>query len=117
MAQITVSIAGRPYRMACGEGEEEHLAALARQIDSKVTEMRAAFGEIGDQRLTVMAAISVADELAEVKRKMAALEKKMEDLDAVQAQASASNETANEALAGALESAAERIERIAKEIK
>ena len=61
MAHVNVTIAGRAFRMACGEGEEERLEALAQQVDSKIAEMRAAFGEIGDQRLTVMAAITFAE--------------------------------------------------------
>ena len=65
MAQVTVTIAGRTYRMACGDGEEEHLAGLAAVFDAKIEEMRAAFGEIGDMRLHVMAALTFADDLSE----------------------------------------------------
>ncbi|HEX8666640.1 MAG TPA: cell division protein ZapA, partial [Beijerinckiaceae bacterium] len=64
MPQIQVTIAGRSYRMACGEGEEAHLEGLAQAYDAKITELRGAFGEIGDMRLHVMAALTYADELA-----------------------------------------------------
>ncbi len=74
MAQVTVSIGGRSYRLACNEGEEEHLESLAREVDAKFEAMHKAFGEIGDQRLTVMAALSIADELAEAHEKITALE-------------------------------------------
>ena len=65
MSQVTVTIAGSTYRIACDDGEEQHLEGLARLLDAKIEEMRAAFGEIGDMRLHVMAAITIADELAE----------------------------------------------------
>jgi cell division protein ZapA len=68
MPQVNVSIGGRAYRLACNPGEEAHLESLARGVDAKITDMRASFGEIGDQRLTVMAALTLADELAEAKR-------------------------------------------------
>ena len=77
MAQVTVTIAGRTYRMACGDGEEEHLAGLAAGLDAKIDEMRRAFGEIGDMRLHVMAAITIADELSETKRRIGTLEEEV----------------------------------------
>jgi cell division protein ZapA len=74
MAQVTVTIGGRTYRLACNEGEEPHLEGLARKVDAKIDEIRGSFGEIGDQRLIVMAALTIADELSEARRAIAALE-------------------------------------------
>ncbi|HXW19428.1 MAG TPA: cell division protein ZapA [Roseiarcus sp.] len=76
MAQVTVAIGGRNYRLACNEGEQQHLEGLARQIDGKISEIRAAVGEIGDQRLIVMAALTIADELHEAQRSLAELERR-----------------------------------------
>lgn len=116
MAHVNVTIAGRPFRMACGDGEEERLETLARQVDSKIAEMRAAFGEIGDNRLTVMAAITFADDLVEVRKKVeslkseiAALRDEQRDIDARFA-----DQTAE--LASAVEAAAERIEDITEKM-
>jgi len=78
MAQVTVTIGGRGYRLACNEGEEPHLEELARVVDAKFEAMHRAFGEIGDQRLIVMAALTVADELTEARRRVAALEAEVE---------------------------------------
>jgi cell division protein ZapA len=80
MATVSVTIAGRVYRMACAEGEEAHLEELARTVDAKVTELRGAFGEIGDQRLTVMTAVTFADEASELKGRIARLEEEMSRL-------------------------------------
>ena len=116
MTQVTVTIAGRVYRMACDEGQEAHLEALAVSLDRKIAEMRAAFGEIGDHRLTVMAAIAFADGESEGERRVAALEAELEN---------ARNELAHErerrfawaeTLAEELDRASDRIEKMAREL-
>ena len=114
MAQITVTVGGRPFRMACADGEEDHLESLARLVDGRIAELRGSFGEIGDQRLTVMAAISIADELAETKRKIARLDADIEGLRDASAAAQSADETWSEAVAGTIEDAAARIEKLAQ---
>jgi cell division protein ZapA len=116
MPQVTVTIAGRSYRMACGEGEEAHLEGLAALYDGKIQEMRGSFGEIGDMRLHVMAALTLADDLAETRRRMAALE---EEIAALRTLAAAGNERSQALegqLAEVLVKTAERIERLAKSL-
>ena len=63
MSQVSVTIDGRKYRLACNEGEEARLELLAGLVDEKIGEMRKTFGEIGDQRLVIMAALTLADSL------------------------------------------------------
>ena len=63
MSHINVTINGRQYRMACEEGQEVRLLKLAENLETRVGELRGKFGEIGDARLTVMAALTVCDEL------------------------------------------------------
>ncbi|PCJ92355.1 MAG: cell division protein ZapA [Hyphomicrobiales bacterium] len=74
MAQVTVLINGKNYRMACEDGQEEHLQGLARNFDATIRQLHASFGEIGDQRLTVMAGVMALDEVSELKTKVAILE-------------------------------------------
>ncbi len=74
MAQVTVTIDDKAYRMACEEGQEGHLADLASRFDQYVRHLKSQFGEIGDLRITVMAGIMVMDELSELSRKVAKLE-------------------------------------------
>ena len=69
MPQVQVNIGGRPYRLACSPGEEPHLASLAELVDARTAEMRGAFRDIDDQRLVVMAALSIADDLVGAQRK------------------------------------------------
>jgi len=80
MAQVTVQIDGKAYRMACEEGQESHLEDLAAGFDRYVGHLKAQFGEIGDLRITVMAGIMVMDELNDVTRRLETLEKETEQL-------------------------------------
>ena len=110
---VNVTIAGRSFRMACGPGEEAHLEALASQIDERINQLRGAFGEIGDQRLTVMASITLADELAEARKKIAALEKQVSTARNDAAKAGDQSAAWVESLAQSLEVTARRIEGLA----
>jgi cell division protein ZapA len=74
MAVAIVNIAGRSYRLGCDEGQEKRLEELAASVDVKIAAMRKNFGEIGDQRLVVMAALEIADEAADARAKIGALE-------------------------------------------
>ena len=72
MAHVSVTIDSRKYRLACNEGEEARLEQLASMVDRKIAELRRTFGEIGDQRLVVMAALTIADNLTEAQDKIEA---------------------------------------------
>ena len=63
MSHLNVTINGRQYRMACEDGQEDRLLKLAGELESRIGELRGKFGEIGDQRLEVMAALTTSDEL------------------------------------------------------
>ena len=116
MAQVNATIAGRQYRLACEDGQEEHLQTLARDIDERIIELRRKFGEIGDTRLTVMAALTVADELVEATKKMRRLEVELAALQDARVVAADRAKAASEAVVGAFHSAAERIESITKKL-
>ena len=77
MAALVVSIAGRSYRIACGDGEEARLEELARYVETKIQSMHENFGEIGEQRINVMAAIAIADESFDAREKIVALEQEL----------------------------------------
>lgn len=96
MAQLDVAINGRNYRVACDDGQEDHLRQLAEYVDQRVMELVESVGQIGEARLVVMASLLIADELSE---SFASLE--------------AGDPEAEEKLAQATESVAERIETIA----
>lgn len=116
MSQTTISmtIAGRAYRMACGDGEEDHLRQLGRRLESKIDDLRGAFGEIGDQRITVMAALTLADDLAEAEARLARLEAEIASLQKHQKTATEAVAAVEDAVASALELAATRIDGVAQ---
>jgi cell division protein ZapA len=116
MAQVSVTINGRQFRMTCEDGQEEHLGKLARELDERIGGLRAKFGEIGDTRLTVMAAITVADELAEAGARVKRLEEELAALQDARLAASDRNKAAQASVAAALSAAAERIEGITKKL-
>jgi cell division protein ZapA len=116
MGQVTVMIAGRTYRMACGDGDEPRLEALATLYGSKIEGLRKSFGEIGDMRLHVMAALTLADELAEATKRIDELESEVRALGE-QARAGDARAQASEiSVAETLTKAAERIERLARSL-
>ncbi len=116
MAQVNVTINGRQFRMACEDGEEEHLLALASELDTRISGLRTKFGEIGDTRLTVMAAITVADELAEAAARITRLEGEIAALQDARVAASERSKSAQAEVANALSAAAERIEAITRKL-
>jgi cell division protein ZapA len=70
MGQVSVTLNGRTYRLDCGEGEEAHLIELAEYLGTYVDVMKRKFGQIGDDRLILMASLHVTDELWELRRQM-----------------------------------------------
>jgi len=111
MSHINVTINGRQYRMACEEGQEVRLLKLAESLESRVEELRGKFGEIGDARLTVMAALTVCDELLDANARMHALESELENPRSVRVAATDRARTTQIAVANALNAAADRIEK------
>ena len=116
MVQVNATIAGHQYRLACEDGQEEHLQLLAKDLDERIAELRKKFGEIGDTRLTVMAALMVADELTEAVRKIRRLEEEATALQDARVVAADRAKEASSAVVNAFNSAAERIEGITRKL-
>jgi cell division protein ZapA len=112
MAQVTVSIDGKSYRMACDEGQEGHLLDLAQKFDRYVGHLKASFGEIGDHRLAVMAGIMVMDELSELQHRVKALETEVATLRKTRDEALAKADRTDTALVGSLSGLADRMEAL-----
>jgi cell division protein ZapA len=116
MAQVNVTINGRQFRMACEDGQESHLMKLAKELDDRIVELRGKFGEVGDTRLTIMAALTVADELSETAKKSRRLEEELAGLKDARVVAGERAEATQAAVVTAFNSAAERLESIAKRL-
>jgi cell division protein ZapA len=113
MAHVSVTINGRPFRMACDDGQEDHLLRLAAEVNSRVDQLKGSFGEIGDIRLTVMAAIMVADELADTRRRLMAAEADVQAMRDARALLAERADERERAMARTLDEAAATLERIA----
>ena len=116
MSQVNVTINGRQFRMACEDGQEDHVTDLARDLDARIEGLRAKFGEIGDTRLTVMAALTVADELAGMGLRVKRLEQELAALQDARVSAADRSKTAQAAVAAALAAAAERVENVTRKL-
>ena len=114
MASVNVTINGRNYRMACEDGEEPHLMELARDLDERIARLRSSFGEIGDMRLTVMAALMISDELTEAAKQMRTLDDELARVRDMGEVAGDRVEATENAVSAALNAAADRIERLTR---
>jgi cell division protein ZapA len=116
MSQVSVTINGRQFRMACEDGQEGHLMNLARELDARIEGLKTKFGEIGDTRLTVMAALTIADALSETGQRIRRLEDEIAAIQDARALDADRTRAEQAEVAAALAAAAERIETITKKL-
>jgi cell division protein ZapA len=116
ISQVTVTINGRNFRLACEDGQETHLAQLAGELDRRIGELRTRFGEIGDSRLMIMAALMTADDLAENTTRLRKLEEELASLQEARVASVEHAKATQAAISAALNSAAERIEGLTKRL-
>jgi len=110
MGQISVTLNGRTCRLECGEGEEAHLIELAEYLGTHVEDMKRKFGQIGDDRLILMASLVVLDELWELRRQMAQMKIAMAEARRDKSVADESARALQSDLAGRVSSVAQRLE-------
>jgi cell division protein ZapA len=111
MAHVSVTINGRQYRMACDDGQEHHLARLAHDLDQRLSNLRTTFGDIGEMRLTIMAALIAIDELSEQRQRLHRAETELGTLQQARTAAADRSAAVEADMAAALTSTAERIEK------
>lgn len=103
MAQVSVRVNGREYDLACGDGEEAHLRALARYVDAKINAVRGGGVKLTDAQLLLMAGIVIADELSEATEP--------------DGKSTAKSQAASGTLADMLEASASRLEAITSRLE
>ena len=89
---------------------------VQKMLIDRIEQLRGAHGEIGDQRLTVMAAMTVADELTESARRIRRLEEEIAALQDARVVSAERAQQAQAAIVAALNGAAERVEEITRQI-
>lgn len=113
MPQVNITINGKVYRMACDEGQQAHLEALAERLNRTIDSLRQSFGAIGDQRLIVMAALTMSDDLSEADRRVRRLERELAGANEAKAAVIARYEESQAGIARLVEQAAARLENFA----
>ena len=68
MAKADITLRGKLYSVACAPGQEDRLVQLSRQLDTRIDHIVGAVGEIGDDRLLLVASLALLDELDEARR-------------------------------------------------
>jgi len=104
MPQVTVTINGHDYAVACDPGEENRIRDMARLVDAKVAGFAEQSSRAGEARLLMLAALTLADELAEAS----------EELRRLTASAAAAGD--DPALADGIDRLARRIEAVASRL-
>ncbi len=103
MAQVDIRINDKAYRIACEDGQEDRLTELAQMVDAHVADLVEQVGQVGDTRLLVMASLLVADELMDLRDAAHEVDEEDEEFSPSEI----------EDVSLAIESLADRIERIA----
>ncbi len=116
MGEVLVSISGRPYRLACADGEEERLAELGRALAERVGKLRGELGELGDMRLVVLVGIALIDEMQDIARDMDRLRGEMAGLTVAEREEAEAIGKARDSAAVLIDEVAERLEGLAREI-
>ena len=106
MAQVSITIRGRQYQIACDDGQEAHLARLGRYLDERAEQLVASTGNISEPLLLVMVALVVADELADAAAEVDAL-----------TTADRTDKQNDTALADAIDAVAARVEEVAERLE
>jgi cell division protein ZapA len=117
MAQVNITVNGRIYRMACEDGEEGHVTELGERFDEAIKELRGVLGEIGDQRLMVMAGILMTDRLGDAEQRLKRAEQDVQSVKDSRADTAMRIEGLEQNFAESFNRAATRIERIAERLQ
>ncbi len=73
MGEVNVTINGRVYPIGCDDGEEAQVERLSGLVDVRVRELAALVGQVGEARLMLMAALTMADDLEVAQRELVQL--------------------------------------------
>jgi len=106
LGQVNLTVNGRPFAVTCDDGQETRIRRLGQYVDTKVAEFVGNLGQVGEARLLLLAALVIADELADAN----------EALRLEQSGAHAAEAGANTA-AGSVNGLAQRVEAIAARLE
>ena len=108
MGQISVNINNHNYTLACRDGEEERLIELASFVNQKAESLTQSLGNVGENRLLLMSALLMADELKEAWERLEKLENHAPDV---------LDDASRKKVSLLIDKASEKIESIAAELE
>ncbi|MBB4266956.1 cell division protein ZapA [Roseospira visakhapatnamensis] len=120
MAQVSLTINGRDYRIRCDPGEEDRVRALGTILDAKAHVLAGRLGHVSEGLLMVMVGLTLADDLAEVTRDRDEIRARLEAVGDAADQAEAQERLRHDAddrAAQVIESMARRIEGLAERLE
>ena len=105
MGHVNLTVNGRPFVVTCDDGQEGRIRRLGQYVDAKVAEFVGSIGQVGEARLLLLAALVIADELADANEALQQPERGSARAAAADAAASGINGIAQrvEAIAARLE--------------
>ena len=109
MGQINLTVNGRPFTVTCDDGQEARIRRLGQYVDAKVAEFVGTLGQVGEARLLLLAALVIADELADANEAL--------QLERSGARAETEAKAAAGAAASSVNSLAQRVETIAARVE
>jgi cell division protein ZapA len=109
MAQVSLTINGRSFAVTCEDGQEARIRRLGQYIDAKIAEFVRSVGQVGEARLLLLAALVIADELADAEEALRVAQSGSQAADAEAAAA--------EAMASGIDAIAQRVEAIAARLE
>ncbi len=112
MPQVSVTVNGHSYTVACDDGEETHLLDLARYLDKHVQDLALSIGQVGETRLLLMGGLVLADQMSEMLARIDDLEGEIERLKTTRGGGEKVNKSDTVAVE-VLEAATRRLEDIA----
>lgn len=120
MAEVTVDVGGRNYRLACENGEEEHLTALCSRIDAEARRLARSMGQMSESRLMLMSALMIADKLHDAEKEATALSRRLAEAERLASEQAANGgdfSAEREArLSAEVSALAARLERLAEKV-
>ncbi|VBB68804.1 FIG026765: hypothetical protein [invertebrate metagenome] len=116
MGQVSVTISGRIYRVACDDGQENRVTELGDYLDRKACELARVVGHIGESLLLVLAGLVVVDELWECQRALEDIQQERDQMRRVERPIGEGSDTEEE-MAIHIERLAKRIECIAERLE
>lgn len=117
MAEVIVNVNGRAFPISCNEGEEQHIGELAEYLDVRVRQFRDTGTVHGDSKLFLLAGLTAADELFEAVGRLEALEKEVQSLKSLYDVSNRDKNAAEDQIAKMLDSVAERVQELTKQVE